>query len=159
MIRRGFTLVEILAAVTLSATLVAVGGSWLIGLQRTAVATRDQSHRCAALATTAIRLREDIRLATVDQPIGSRDGNGAWLLTITGEHGAARQCVAWSVRDGQAIRAIRPLHSLNWSDEVVASGIESLDIDLKPRNGPRLRVTSGAQELVCGLVAGASDAP
>ena len=156
---RGFTLVEVLAAVTLSAALVTTGGAWLLGLQRSAVSTRDQCHRSTAIATTAVRLREDILLATLDQPMGSRDGNGAWLLTITGAHGAARQCLAWSVREGQAIRAVRPLDGLRWTEEVVASGIDSLEIDLKPKGGPCLRVTSGSEDLVCVLVAGSADAP
>ena len=155
---RGFTLVEVLAAVTLSAALVATGGAWLLGLQRSAVSTRSQCHRSTAMATAAMRMREDIRLATPDQPVGSRDGSGAWLLTITGPHGAARQCIAWSVRDGQAIRAVRPLQSLRWTEELVASGIDSLEIDTKPKN-PRLRVASGPEELVFGLVAGAANAP
>lgn len=159
MTRRGFTLVEVLAAVTLSAALVATGGSWLLGLQRSAVSTRDQCRRQTAMASTAVRLRADTMLATPDQPLGSRDGNGAWLLTITGAHGGARQCVAWSVREGRAIRAVRPLAGTRWTEEVVASGIDSLEIDTKPKGGPRLRVVAGADELSCNLVAGAADAP
>ena len=158
MTRRAFTLIEILAAVTLAATLVVTGGIWLLGVQRSAQATRSRCVSSAAMTTAAIRLRDDLIHATSDRSFGERDSHGAWLMTVAGREGGERHAVAWSLRDGLVSRTTQPAGGPAAS-ETIATGIDVLEIRTDGPEGPSLRITAGGETLALPVVPGSSRVP
>jgi prepilin-type N-terminal cleavage/methylation domain-containing protein len=159
MIRRAFTLVEILAAVTLAAALVTAGGIWLLGVQRSAQATRHRSADSMALTSVAVRLRDDLIHATSDRPIGERDGQGSWLLTVAGRHGGARRAVTWSLRDGVVVRSEKPVAGGTAISEMVATRIDALEIRSEGLDTPTVHISAGTDSLDLAVAPGASRAP
>lgn len=156
---KAFTVIEVLAAVSLAAMLIVAGGTWLLGVQRSAQSTRSRCISSMALTTTAIRLRDDLIYATSDRPIGERDSQGAWLLMVAGREGGQRQAIAWSLRNGVVRRDVQPAAGGPATSETIAAGIDRLEIRSDGVDGPSLRLAAGGDSLAWQVFPGSGHAP
>jgi len=153
--RRGFTLVEVLAATTLSTAIAITGGVWMMTVQRSATAVRQQSAQATATMLVITRLREDLQQATASV---SQDTDTPEFL-MTGNAGSMQHWVRWRVTAGSAERATRPTSGGDWVCESITAGIDAIRYECDPQGRQRVRVTAGGSTIAVPIEAARSDVP
>ena len=150
---RGYTLVEVLIAVTVFAVLAASAYTALDGLSRAALEHRERSQQFAALQLAVARLDADLR-QLITRPVRNPDGRAQPALAGEGQRltatragwvnpaGARRgnlQRFAWELRDGELIRRDWPVTDRTAGTQVfeepVLADVEALTLRYRSPGG------------------------
>jgi prepilin-type N-terminal cleavage/methylation domain-containing protein len=143
MIRRGFTLVEVLASVALASAIAITAATWTISLHRSARRLHQAVEVESAVLRTALRLRQDVLYASADSRLGQREADGAYRFTVTTPHGSERTQVAWKQSNQVVTRSWQTIAGGPWHEETIADGIDTCTLILAAGTSPVIHVQSG----------------
>lgn len=145
MSNRAFTMLEILAATTLAATLAISAGTWLVHLQKQAMDVHQQADAIRSVLVVCSQLRHDLSHADGSHAIDLRNLS----MVITADANSIRQEVHWTLEDGRAIRAYRATHSATWQRDRIADHITALSASLESQTGRwHVRIADGTFDMI-----------
>lgn len=136
---RGFTLLEMVVATALTASLAISCVSWLNRLQQQSETASRQAEATVAVMRTATRLHQDLLHHDSSIPPDLR----ALQLVSTAAAGATRQDVRWRLVDRTAVREVRDHGGMAWNAMPVAAPIDAMRAYTDDHGRLRVRVSAG----------------
>ncbi len=120
--RPGFTLVEILGATVLTASLAITASGWLLQVQRSATQVRDRAEQLRSAWAVALALQNDLAHTVAGAPLDLTQ----LTMAVVGSATTSRREVTWAIHDGVAQRSDRDPAGGPWTRNAVANGITML---------------------------------